>query len=70
MTGITGGARETRSLKERWVAFLREKSLNTILSLVTGIQEAWLRELWRRVEGSVMSNPQARIAQVVENKAL
>jgi Fur family ferric uptake transcriptional regulator len=29
MTGVTGGARETRSLKERWAAFLREKSLNT-----------------------------------------
>jgi len=29
MTGITGGARETRSLKERWAAFLTEKGLNT-----------------------------------------
>jgi len=28
MTGVTG-ARETRSLKERWAAFLRDKSLNT-----------------------------------------
>jgi Fur family transcriptional regulator, ferric uptake regulator len=29
MTGVTGGARETRSLKERWAAFLTEKGLNT-----------------------------------------
>jgi Fur family ferric uptake transcriptional regulator len=29
MTGVTGGARETRSLKDRWAAFLREKNLNT-----------------------------------------
>ncbi len=28
---------------------------------------ASLRELWRRVEGQVMSNPQARIAEVVES---
>jgi Fur family ferric uptake transcriptional regulator len=28
MTGVSG-ARETRSLKERWAAFLRDKSLNT-----------------------------------------
>jgi Fur family ferric uptake transcriptional regulator len=28
MTGVTG-ARETRSLKERWAAFLRERQLNT-----------------------------------------
>lgn len=30
---------------------------------------AAMREVWRRVEGSVMSNPQARIVEIVETKA-
>jgi hypothetical protein len=29
---------------------------------------AALRELWSRVEGSVMSNPQTRIVEVVESQ--
>ncbi len=29
---------------------------------------AAMREVWRRVEGTVMSNPQARIVETVESK--
>jgi hypothetical protein len=29
---------------------------------------ATMREVWRRVEGKVMWNPQARIAEVVDSK--
>ena len=29
---------------------------------------AALRELWRRVEGTIMENPRARIVEVVESK--
>ncbi|HLZ25097.1 MAG TPA: hypothetical protein VKQ30_23490 [Ktedonobacterales bacterium] len=28
-----------------------------------------MREVWRRVEGQVMQNPQARIVEIVESKA-
>ena len=29
MTGVAGGSREARALRERWTEFLREKNLNT-----------------------------------------
>ncbi len=31
---------------------------------------AAMRSVWGRVEGSIMTNPQARITEVVENKTL
>src|SRR5688572_33196145 len=29
MTGLTGGSREARALKERWAQFLKDQNLNT-----------------------------------------